>query len=182
MQNAPLGEFCITVKPVLSGHSKRTPKIGFQYRLSLNASQKYCRMLQGEHSAILVTFIKLPFSIKTFVLSIFEWLLKTGFTVLLTCIKRKSVLKTNFWVFFLSGRLRQVLLYCDEQARIRLSLFIGKKKCFFDCSCISINRFNRSIPNDFINQTMLWTWSLLLCCCVHLMLFCLNGGIFNLLA
>ena len=38
-------------------------------------------MLQGEHSAILSTFIKLPFSIKTFVLSIFEWLLKTGFTV-----------------------------------------------------------------------------------------------------
>ena len=38
-------------------------------------------MLKGEHSAILSTFIKLPFSIKTFVLSIFEWPLKTGFTV-----------------------------------------------------------------------------------------------------
>ena len=49
--------FAVTVKPVLSGHSKR-PKNGFQYRLSLNADQKYCRMLQGEHSAILSTFIK----------------------------------------------------------------------------------------------------------------------------
>ena len=67
-----------TVKPVLSGHSKRTPKIGFQYRLSLNACQKYCRML---HSAILLTCIKLSFSIKTLVLSIFKWPLKTGFTV-----------------------------------------------------------------------------------------------------
>ena len=38
-------------------------------------------MLQQEHSAILSTFIELPFVIKTFVLSIFEWLLKTGFTV-----------------------------------------------------------------------------------------------------
>ena len=38
-------------------------------------------MLQGEHSAILSTFIKLPFVIKVFVLSIFEWPLKTGFTV-----------------------------------------------------------------------------------------------------
>ena len=38
-------------------------------------------MLQGEHSAIRLTFIKLPFVIKIFVLSIFEWLLKTGFTV-----------------------------------------------------------------------------------------------------
>ena len=38
-------------------------------------------MLQGEHSAILSTFIKLPFVIKSFVFSIFEWLLKAGFTV-----------------------------------------------------------------------------------------------------
>ena len=38
-------------------------------------------MLQWEHSAILSTFIKLPFVITIFVLSIFEWLLKTGFTV-----------------------------------------------------------------------------------------------------
>ena len=60
---------------------KNTKNWGFQYQLSLNAGQKYCRMLHGEHSAILSTFIKLPFSIMTFVLSI------------------------------LSGRLRQVLLY-----------------------------------------------------------------------
>ena len=70
-----------TVKPVLSGHSKRRPKIGFQDRLSLNAGQKYCGMLQGEHSANLSTCIKLPFIFKTFVLSIFEWSLKPGFTV-----------------------------------------------------------------------------------------------------
>ena len=42
-------------------------------------------MLHGEHSAILSTFIKLPFVIKIIVLSIFEWPLKTGFTVNLTC-------------------------------------------------------------------------------------------------
>ena len=36
-----------------------------------------------DHSAILSTFIKLPFVLKTFVLSIFEWPLKTGFTVML---------------------------------------------------------------------------------------------------
>ena len=34
-----------------------------------------------EHSAILSTFIKLPFVLKAFVLSIFEQSLKTGFTV-----------------------------------------------------------------------------------------------------
>ena len=63
------------IKLVLGGQSKRRPKIGFQDQLSLNAGQKYCRMLQGEHSAILSTFIKI------FVLSIFEWPLKTGFTI-----------------------------------------------------------------------------------------------------
>ena len=38
-------------------------------------------MLQWEHSVILLTFIKLQFVIKIFALSIFEWPLKTGFTV-----------------------------------------------------------------------------------------------------
>ena len=56
-------------------------KIGFQDPLSLNAGQENCRMLRGEHSAKLSTFIKLPLVIKIFVLSIFEWPLKTGFTV-----------------------------------------------------------------------------------------------------
>ena len=32
----------------------------------------------GEHAAILSTFIKLPFVIKTFVLSIFEWPLQVS--------------------------------------------------------------------------------------------------------
>ena len=35
-----------------------------------------------QHSAILSTFIKLPFAIKIFVLSNFEWPFYTGFTVL----------------------------------------------------------------------------------------------------
>ena len=38
-------------------------------------------MLHWEHSAILSTFVQLPFAIKIFVVSIFEWPLKTGFTV-----------------------------------------------------------------------------------------------------
>ena len=68
-----------TVKPVLGGHSKRRQKIGLQDQLLLNTGQKYCRM---KHSAILLTLSKLPFVLKIFVLSIFEWRLKTGFTVL----------------------------------------------------------------------------------------------------
>ena len=44
------------VKPVIKWPLS---KIGFQDLLSLIAGQKYCSML---HSAILLTFIKLPFS------------------------------------------------------------------------------------------------------------------------
>ena len=52
-------------------------------------------MLPLEHSAILSTFIKLPFVIKIFVLSIFEWRLKTGFNVvkLFVCASRN----VEFW-------------------------------------------------------------------------------------
>ena len=66
---------CVTW--ALGSHSKWN---GFQDRFLLYAGQKYCRMLQWGHSAILSTFIMLPFFFKTFVLSIFEWPLKTGLT------------------------------------------------------------------------------------------------------
>ena len=82
-------------KTCLKRSLSKRPKFGFQDQLSLNAGQKYCRMLQGEHSALLSTCIKLPFAIKTFVLSLFEW------------------------------PLRQVLLYCKSRnfSRVFFSLF-----------------------------------------------------------
>ena len=84
--------YCMSLlsgSPLKIGYSKtfvkqplsKRQKIDFQDQLSLNASQKYCRMLQGEHSAILSTFIQLQFVIKIFGLS------------------------------FLSGHFTQVLLY-----------------------------------------------------------------------
>ena len=59
-----------TVQPVLSGHSKRAAKLVFNtnYRLMQVKSIAECSN-------------ELPFDIKIFVLSIFEWPLKTGFTV-----------------------------------------------------------------------------------------------------
>ena len=80
-----------TVKPVLSWHSKRRPKIGLRLMQVKIIAECW------EQSAIPLTFIKLPlrafcntfdihqaainFVIKIFVLSNFEWPLKTGFTV-----------------------------------------------------------------------------------------------------
>ena len=71
----------INNQPAQNGHSKNYHKIGFQYQLSLNAGQTYCRMLQRKHSAIFLTFIKLPFVIKVFIESFFQWPFNTGFTV-----------------------------------------------------------------------------------------------------
>ena len=71
MQVKSIAEFYHFKTCVKRPLSKR-PKIGFQDQLSLNASRKYYRMLEGEHSAILLTFIKLPFFIKIVVL-IFGW-------------------------------------------------------------------------------------------------------------
>ena len=67
-------------KTCLNWSLKKNTKISFQNQISLNAGQKYCRMLQGEDSAILSTFIKLPFVF------------------------------LDLFSLFLSGRLRQVLL------------------------------------------------------------------------
>ena len=39
------------------------------------------RIAECSERAILFTFIKAPFAFEIFVLSIFEWQLKTGFTV-----------------------------------------------------------------------------------------------------
>ena len=78
---------------------KKNTKIVFQYQLSLNAWQKYCRMLHGEHSAILWTFIKLPFSIKTFVLSILKWPLKVFCTTFLPDINAGFQLTASIFNF-----------------------------------------------------------------------------------
>ena len=73
-------------------------------------------MLQGEHSATLLTFIKLPLVIKIFDLSIFEWPFYTDFTVIIVLVDLKRfthenhnsnsrLLKTN--IRFRHGQLKQ---------------------------------------------------------------------------
>ena len=67
-----------------NGHLKRTPKIGFQYQLWLNAGKKVLQNPPTGAFCNTSTFIKLPFSFNTFL-----------------CL-------------FLSDRLRQVLLYSRD--------------------------------------------------------------------
>ena len=48
------------IKHLESNLNSKRPRIGFKYRLSLNAGQTYCRMLKRAFCNI-STFIKLPF-------------------------------------------------------------------------------------------------------------------------
>ena len=54
IENTDLDEkFILDSKTSVKRPLSKRPKSGFQDYLLLNAGQKYCRMLQGEHSAIL---------------------------------------------------------------------------------------------------------------------------------
>ena len=75
---------------------------------------------KGKHSAILSTFIKLPFVIKISVLSVFEWLFYTGFTVFSIC-----------KMFFKSGKFLIVFDKTDGLNAINpLSVVAKVLKCF----------------------------------------------------
>ena len=63
----------ITVKPVLSGHSNRTPILAFNTDYPLMQVKS---ITEWKHSAIISTFIKLTFSNKTYVLSILSGCLR----------------------------------------------------------------------------------------------------------
>ena len=70
-----------TVKSVLRGHSKEDQKLSFQDQYRLMQSKVLQNAPMDEHSAVLLTCIKLPNGFQAFVLPIFEWPLKTGFNV-----------------------------------------------------------------------------------------------------
>ena len=72
-------------------------------------------MLQGEHSAILLTFIKLPFIAKIFVLSIFERQLYTGSNVLFTPNFIDFISKVHMLQKNVSS---QYILYCETNVMI----------------------------------------------------------------
>ena len=93
--HGPVHKISIQCKTCVKQPLSKRPKFVFQDQLSLNVGQKYCRMLQGENSAILLTFIKLPFVIKIFVLFIFEWPYYTGFTILIPLASSQASLR-NF--------------------------------------------------------------------------------------
>ena len=68
-----------------------------------------------EHSAVLLTCIKLPHGLKTFVLSIFKWLLKTGFTVLM-CLRRSF--QNTIFVSIISQLAVSALIECNRAQNI----------------------------------------------------------------
>ena len=58
---------------MLNGHSQVDHKLVFKTNFRLKQVKSIAECSKGEHSAKLITFIKLPFVIKIFVVSIIEW-------------------------------------------------------------------------------------------------------------
>ena len=81
-------------------------------------------MLQGEHSAILSTFIKLPYIFKIFVLSIFEWPFYTGFTVIW---KFGKMLQNLLSIAVVVGTLRVNPFYAERSGSVGIVLDWGSK-------------------------------------------------------
>ena len=65
----------------------------------------------GEHSPILSTFIQLPFVIHIFVLSIFEWPLKTGFTVCVFVVNVLILVLINIFNSFFTDMYMHKIMY-----------------------------------------------------------------------
>ena len=84
-------------KAVLWGHSKKTETNRFSRPIITYCKSKVLQNAPVEHSAVLLTCIKLPHGFKTFDLSIFEWRLTTGFTVV------QSLMTPSISSFLASG-------------------------------------------------------------------------------
>ena len=69
--------------------------------------------LQGEHSVICLTFIKLPCVIEIFVLSMFEWPFYTGFTVV-PLILRSRLIKSYTFHHIINNKLAKILIWSQE--------------------------------------------------------------------
>ena len=69
------------LKPCLKLPLKKDQNLVFKTDYHLMQVKSIAECSNRDHSAILSTFIKLPSVFKSFVLSVFEWPLKTGFTV-----------------------------------------------------------------------------------------------------
>ena len=87
--------------------------------------------MQWDHSAILLTFIKLPFVVKTFVLSIFKWPFYTGFTVHEKYSTSKKAIKC-YWTNYKGTRIYDMVHRKSEGYKVLLAakvLHISKQYC-----------------------------------------------------
>ena len=81
-------------------------------------------MLPLKHSAMLSTFIKLPFVIKIFVLSIFEGPFYTGFTVYLHYILVPGQVIRNFYQLLLNAGQKYCRMLCNTSTFLKLPFVI----------------------------------------------------------
>ena len=108
-------QFKLFVKPVLSGHSKGRPKIGFQDRYSLKGGPKYCRMLQES----ILQYFRPSSSYHLFLRPMF-CLFETDFTVYLRNLPTPTV--NNLLQKFENVKIVQFLLLLNTASNLCLLL------------------------------------------------------------
>ena len=110
-------------KTCLKRPLKKKTKNCFSILIIAKCRSKVLQNAPLEHSAILWTFIKLPFVFKTFVLSIFEWPLKTGFTVhspdVFLCLKPETYFYSLFSKLFCILQPIGISQICDLPCKFR---------------------------------------------------------------
>ena len=74
--------FAYTVKPVLSGHSKRTPKMVFNTNYRLMQFKNIAECSKGSILQYFQPSLSYHLSLRSLFCLFIEWPLKTGFTVL----------------------------------------------------------------------------------------------------
>ena len=133
-------EVCFWSEPSSTLYSKtcvkqplsKRQKIGFQDQLSLNAGQKYCRMLQWVHSAIAQNFIK---SYHLSLRSLFCLFLSGHFTQVLLNMQKKDCTKVQA-----HPRLHYLLM-------LMLAQSCSKSRIFFETS---LRNFNKGLHDESI--------------------------------
>ena len=115
--------FTVYSKPCIKQPLKKETKNWFSRLIFAKCRSKVLQNAPREHYAILSTLIKLAFVFKTFVLSFFEWVLKTGFTV--------SFLQFFFSpIFFISDLFIKCMFY------VSFIFALGIIQILFTSACI----------------------------------------------
>ena len=113
----PSSDVTLYSKTCFKRSLKRRPQNMFSRQIIAKCRSKVLQNAPPEHSAILSTCTKLSSVFKTFVLSIFVWLLKIGFTVFGSALECLHYFSYLFYLYYIYCEI--LLAYLDLKSQDR---------------------------------------------------------------